>query len=176
MHFIISVRLQRNPVKRGLFISSLHRRKRKCKEVTEFTRSPRAVQREQGFHTGVFEGRVHRLNHEAALLPAMLGERRGFRRRARSDLLLFICHITRSGSALSCQLISQPTEFCVFSLRVKNTQQAFGWERGGVDICRPALGKLIVLGSVTLCGSLTFDIWVKGGKKSLQKAAEGQPA
>lgn len=66
----------------------------------------------------------------------------------------------------------QPTEFCVSSLTVKNTQQAFGWEWGGVDICRPALGKLIIFGPLTLCGSLTFDIWVKG-EKSLQKAAWG---
>lgn len=100
-----------------LHLLSTQEKKQKYRKVTEFTGSPRAVQWEQGFHMGClmaeFTGLIMRL---CCFLPcwekAWGGGEGGFSVRERSGLLFFLCHITRSGSALSCQLISQPPELC----------------------------------------------------------------
>ena len=83
------------------------REKTEVKGVTEFAGSHRAVKlkkkkkrkkEKQGFHTGLFDSKVYRLNHEAVLLPAMLVGRGGIQREGESFVLLSACYVTLSGS------------------------------------------------------------------------------
>ena len=80
-----------------IFITILHMNKQKYKEVTEFGGSHRTVrlkkkQKTQRLHTGLFDSKVYRLNHEVIFLPAMLVGRSGIRQEGENCVLLHHVH------------------------------------------------------------------------------------
>lgn len=117
--------------------------------------------KEQGFHMGLFDSGIFRLNHEAALLPHVEEQRSSLHRSHNS----FRVSPKRRGQTSVASLCLQPI-WVLFSLLNLSTLNrpwvGRGEKRGEVDICHPVLEKSLVLSP--LCTSLTFDIWAKGEK------------